>query len=153
MEGRAQPWDENKIHKTHFSIPMMPWKMEIQTGYRIIEVGGHGEVLSLFHGTNGSRQIKLDVWNHAEEKMVMDGSHGKKYLSGWHFLKTEEEAVEFFESKFRVTSGRFIVKCYVRDNVRSKHPDGKGKACWLAQDIMIKVEDVLDGMFRPYIKE
>lgn len=108
-------------------------------GYRLVEIRS-GKIWSLFHGTDGSRVIPLDVWHKANKKAVRDGSKGQLYESGWHFLKTKEDAENFFERMFRVREHRHVVKCRVRGNIRVKNHSTKGK-CWLADEIMILSED------------
>jgi len=111
-------------------------------GYRIVEIK-NGKVMSLFHGTNKSREIKLDVWNPCTKKPVQDGSgQKKKYMSGWHFLLSEEDCIKFFMSMFRIKDNRKVVRCEVRGSIRPKHPDGKGKPCYLADEILIRSEDI-----------
>ncbi len=112
-------------------------------GYRIIEFKNN-KVYSLFHGTNKSREIKLDIWNKANIKLVQDGNgqEKKKYVSGWHFLLTADECEKFFMKMFRIKTNRRIVRCEVRGNIRPKHPDGRGKPCFLADEILIRSSDL-----------
>lgn len=112
----------------------------MQIGYRIVEMK-NGKPMSLFHGTNGSREIPLDTWYPAAIKQVKDGTNGKLYEAGWHFLPTLEDAESFFNRMFRIKENRRVVKCYVRGNIRQKAHSTKGK-CWLADEIMIKSEDL-----------
>jgi hypothetical protein len=112
----------------------------METGYRIVEMRD-GKVMSLFHGTDRSREIPLGVWHKANVKMVRDGSNGEMYLSGWHYLKSREEAVEFFERRFRIKDDRYIVKCRVRGNIRRKWSGN----CWLADEIKIE-QRALEGL-------
>jgi len=109
-------------------------------GYRIVEIKNN-KVMSLFHGTNGSRQIPLNMWHKANIKDVSDGSKGKNYKSGWHFLLTLDETINFFTRMFRVKDNRYIVQCHVRKNIRQKTNSTKGK-CLLADEIMITNEQV-----------
>jgi hypothetical protein len=108
-------------------------------GYRIVEIK-NGKVMSLFHGTNKSREIKLDQWNTANKKMVRDGSNGEYYLSGWHTLTSREECQKFFMDTFRIKENRYIIKCEVRGDIRLKHKGGRFKPCMLADEILIKKE-------------
>jgi hypothetical protein len=110
-------------------------------GYRIVEIKNN-KVFSLFHATNGSREIPLDRWYRDEGNLlVRDGSGGKYYMAGWHFLKSKDDAVSFLERMFRIRTNRYVVKCHVRGNIRPKEHSTKGK-CWLADEIMIKSEDL-----------
>lgn len=111
-------------------------------GYRIVEVKS-GRVYSLFHGTNKSREIRLDEWNTADKKMVRDGRGNFTYESGWHFLPDRESCDRFLASKFRIKENRMVVPCYVDGNIRSKHPEGiKGTPCLLADKIYISSEAI-----------
>ena len=107
-------------------------------GYRIVEIK-NGKVMSLFHGTNKSREIPLGVWHKANIKEVKDGTDGKFYTSGWHFLESKEDAESFFERMFRIKENRKVVKCQVRCNIREKRNSKKG-GCLLADEILIKKE-------------
>jgi hypothetical protein len=110
-------------------------------GYRIVEIKD-AKVMSLFHGTNGSRIIPLDIWHKANIKPVRDGGKTAKYYdAGWHFLPSREDAINFLNRMFRIKDNRYVVKCYVRGNIRPKEHSTKGK-CWLADEIMIKSEDL-----------
>ena len=111
-------------------------------GYRIVEVKD-GKVFSLFHGTDRSREIPLCVWHKANKKMVKDGTNGKEYLSGWHFLESKDDAQSFFDRMFRVKDNRRVVRCYVRGDIRKKNNSKKG-SCWLANEILIKDSDLYD---------
>lgn len=108
-------------------------------GYRIVEIK-NGKVMSLFHGTNKSREIKLDQWNTADKKQVRDGSGNRYYLSGWHVLTGKEECQKFFMDTFRIKENRYIIKCEVRGDIRPKHKGGRFKPCLLADEILIKSE-------------
>jgi hypothetical protein len=111
-------------------------------GYRVVEIK-NGKPYSLFHGTNRSREIKLDQWHIADKKEVQDGSGQKKrYISGWHFLESEQAARDFFERMFRIKENRYVVKCKFRGSIRPKHPDGKGQPCLLADEIFISRKDL-----------
>lgn len=110
--------------------------------YRIVEIK-NGKVMSLFHGTNKSREIKLDQWNKCNKKLVQDGSGQKrKYISGWHCLSSKDECENFFMKMFKIKENRHIIKCEIRGDIRPKHPDGKGKPCILADEILIKSKDI-----------
>ena len=113
---------------------------DIKTGYRIVEIR-NGKIRSLFHGTNKSREIPLDVWYKANIKTVKDGTNGKLYRSGWHFLSSKEDAESFFERMFRIKTNRQVVKCLVRGNIRPKRNSRKG-GCLLADELMIRKGDL-----------
>ena len=101
-------------------------------GYKIVEYKD-GQIKALFHGTQGSRTFPINQWIKADQKFVTDGSHGKEYLSGFHFLKSKQEAEEFFSKKFKIKKNRRVVACEVRGNIRLK-PTG---TCWLADEIRL----------------
>ena len=87
--------------------------------YKIVEKHPDGGIKTLFHGVNRSRTIPKGKWLEAEEKMVRDGSCQTYYLSGWHILKTEEDAVEYlkrFKKRLELLS---IVPCEAEE-VRPK---------------------------------
>jgi len=69
------------------------------TLYKIVEKHPNG-LKTLFHGNNGSRSLETGVWLEANTKMVRDAAHGKRYLSGWHVLKSYQDAADFLK-KFR----------------------------------------------------
>jgi hypothetical protein len=111
-------------------------------GYRIVEIK-NGKVLSLFHGTQGSREIFLDVWNLCDFKFVRDGSKGQTYISGWHVMKSKEECENLFEKTFRIKENRKVIKCEVRGNIHPKHSwVEKDGACLLANEIFISSADI-----------
>jgi hypothetical protein len=114
--------------------------MEIKMieGYRIVEIKDN-KIMSLYHGTNKSRIIPLNIWYKANKKFAYDGSGGKYYETGWHFLPTLEEAQLFFDKMFRIKINRCIVRCYLRGNIRRKE---RSKS-WLADEILIKAEDIV----------
>ena len=115
-------------------------------GYRIVEIKD-GKVMSLFHGTGGSRIIPLNVWHKANIKLVRDGGKTAKYYdAGWHFLKSKEDADSFLNRMFRIKDSRYVVKCYVRGNIRPKEHSTKGK-CWLANEIKINYLDVAEAVY------
>lgn len=102
------------------------------TWYKIVEKHTEG-LRTLFHGNNGSRFLKTNTWLEANVKMVIDGSDGKRYLSGWHILRTRQNAIDFLK-KFRKRKELLhIVPCEVK-NVRVKPSN---KIVFLAQYIKI----------------
>lgn len=112
----------------------------IVDGFRIVEIK-NGKILSLFHGTNSSREIRLDVWNSCDKKLVKEGSHGKLYNSGWHFFTDYETAINFFSKKFKNKDNRFIVACKTRGNIRKKWDNPRCEV-FLADEILIRKEDI-----------
>lgn len=112
---------------------------EIWAGYRIVEIK-NGKMYSLFHGTDGSREIIPDQWNKANKKLVRDGTGKTYYDSGYHFLLSRDDCEKMFNSKFRNHDGRKIVKCFVRRNIRQKPT--KGSLSYLADEIFINSSEI-----------
>jgi hypothetical protein len=117
-------------------IYLMKWKKLMRKVYRIVEIKD-GKVKPLFHGISGRREFPLDRWVKADKKIVRDGSNEFRYLSGFHFLPTKEEAEHFFNTMFRIKENRFIIPCYVRGNIRLKRENKKSRNAWLADEIYI----------------
>ena len=91
----------------------------MKTYYKIVEKHQDG-LRTLFHGNKGSRILKTNIWLEANIKMVIDGSDGKKYLSGWHVLKSENATEIFLQKMFRVKKDRRIIPILVRGVLRPK---------------------------------
>jgi len=113
--------------------------------FRIFEVKD-GNIKSLFHGTDGSRTLPLDTWIQANIKEVRDGRGNFTYQSGFHVLLSEEEAINFFEKMFRIKENRQVLPCYIRGELRPKHKNPRKcvKQSWLADEILIKSEEVFN---------
>jgi hypothetical protein len=107
-------------------------------GYRICERNNSGELLTLFHGVNGSRKMDQGVWYSADIKPVRDGDpkRAKLYTSGFHFLFTYEECQDYL-SRFTAPRDLVVVECEV-EGVRQKHHSRSN--VWLADKMkLIKV--------------
>ena len=116
----------------------------IDVAYRIVEIKD-GKVKPLFHGIRGRREFPLDTWVKADMKMVKDGSSTFTYLSGFHVLRTKQEAEKFFSTMFRIKKDRYIIPCYVLGGFRRKHPKGKKglrAVSWLVDYIYINSHDI-----------
>lgn len=112
----------------------------MRTYYKIVEKHTDG-LRTLFHGNKGSRFLKTNVWLEANIKIVIDGSDGKRYLSGWHVLKSRQDAVDFLK-KFRKRRELLtIVPCKVK-NIRVKPSN---KIVFLTQYIKI-IKEEKDGI-------
>jgi hypothetical protein len=109
--------------------------------YRIVEIKD-GKILSLFHGTNGSRTIPWNIWVKADKKEVRDGSGKHTYLSGFHFLMNKDRAEEFFSKRFKIKNNRKIVMCHVRGNIRIKNENAK-PLCYLADEIKFVKSEIM----------
>ena len=102
--------------------------------YRIVEIK-NGKPHSLFHGTDGSREIPMNRWVDANIKTVHDGSCGTEYESGFHILLSAKEALEFFNKMFRIKENRIVIKCYAKGLRKKSHSK---RDVYLADKIMIK---------------
>lgn len=85
--------------------------------YKIV-VSYSGLLKTLFHGINGSRILKKNIWLKADEKYVSDGSGGKTYKSGFHVFLTKQTAKTYFK-KFKNKTNRIIIEC-LAENLRIK---------------------------------
>lgn len=88
--------------------------------YRICE-RKNNELLTLFHGINGSRKMPLNTWLYAIVKEVTDGTRktSTTYTSGFHVLPTLEETRKF-SKKFTAKRDLVIVECEIGDNYWEK---------------------------------
>lgn len=88
--------------------------------YRICEIK-KGKLLTLFHGINRSRELKIEQWHKAVVKPVTDGNRktSKVYKSGFHSLATIEET-RIFAKKFRAPRYLCIVKCEIKGETWDK---------------------------------
>jgi len=110
-------------------------EQKMTTWYKIVEKHPDG-FKTLFHGNNGSRLLETDVWLEANIKTVIDGSGGKRYLSGWHVLKNHQDAVDFLKKFRKRKELLYIVPCKAK-NIRVKPSN---KIVFLAQQIKIVKE-------------
>lgn len=106
--------------------------MDTEKWYKLIDIKDNSPY-TLFHGVNGSRELPVDEWIQADKKMVMDGSSGTEYLSGFHVLKSEEEALEYLEY-FKNVENKGIAICECK-NIRDKEHSRSN--VFLADDIRI----------------
>jgi len=65
--------------------------------WRLFEEQGD-DLLTLFHGLNGSRRIPPGQWLESPDKLVRDGV-GRWYQSGWHVF-ADESGLEYLQ-RFR----------------------------------------------------
>jgi len=75
--------------------------------YKIVEIVD-GEVRTLFHGLNGSRNMPRGVWLKALIRPVRDGSSGTWYMSGWHVFR---KLVDCYHYKDKFTSRLELLRC------------------------------------------
>ena len=83
-----------------------------RTYYRIVEMKD-GAPHSLFHGTQGRRELPLNEWINADLKMVSDG--GREYLSGFHLFKTHESAKTYLDTRFKHKHNKCVIVCYAKE--------------------------------------
>jgi len=107
-------------------------EQKMTTWYKIVEKHSGG-LKTLFHGNNGSRFLKTNIWLEANIKMVIDGSGGKRYLSGWHIMKNYQDAVDFLRKFRKRRELLHIVPCKAK-NVSVKPSN---KIVFLAQWVKI----------------
>ena len=104
--------------------------------YRICEKKGD-EYFTLFHGVGGSRKLEFGRWIIADRKMVIDGSDGTEYLSGFNVLPTWKDCNEYLRN-FRSGKDLRIVGV-ATGNVR---PKLHSRAPVLLADEIFLLEDV-----------
>jgi hypothetical protein len=101
------------------------------TYYRIVERYSKG-VRTLFHGTNHSRHLEPGVWLKSKEQFVQDGTGGRIYTSGWHILKTKEEAQAFKDKQFRTRLDKLeIIPVLIKGKIWKK--SHSRSEVWLAE--------------------
>ena len=88
--------------------------------YRMVEKDRHGNLKTLFHGINGSRILPINQWIHANIKLVSEGVNGKKYMSGFHSLKTLEECQKYAR-KFKKKENRYFVQIEIKGIRKKEH--------------------------------
>jgi hypothetical protein len=102
--------------------------------YKIVEIDDNKKVRSLFHGTNGTRLLKIERWMTANQKLVTDGSGVTRYLSGWQIVPSFRECLDYLQL-FKKKEGKAIVCCKaknVKPKQHSRHP------VYLAKEIKIE---------------
>ena len=102
--------------------------------YKIVEMDDNKNMRSLFHGTNGTRLLKIERWMAANQKLVANGSGVTRYLSGWQIVPTFQECIEYLQL-FKKKAGKAIVCCKaknVKAKPHSRHP------VYLAKEIKIE---------------
>ena len=88
--------------------------------WKIFEVED-GNVKTLFHGVNGSKSIRRVEIVSADEKMVIDGTNGTEYLSGFHVLLAKSVAEEYMKSFRKRTEKLRILPVFVGDLRKKEH--------------------------------
>lgn len=77
---------------------------------------------TLFHGVKGSRRLPLNEFINAEIKEGRDGSGQKKlYKTGFHVVKTKQQAEDFFMKMFRIKKNRVVCRVEVGKLWRKEH--------------------------------
>ena len=96
---------------------------------------------TLFHGVKGSRKLPLDTWVEAEIRKVKDGSCKVKYISGFHVLKTEQEAKSFLNKMFKYKNYRVITRVLVDEDSGLWKKEHSKSNVFLAKKIKILKKD------------
>jgi len=106
--------------------------IKVVRAYRIVEIR-EDKPYTLFHAlpnsAKRSRQIPVDTWLRAENKMVTDGSSQSQYLSGFNVLKNLDNMTDYTR-RFTKPRDLRIIEILVRDPLRSKSHSRSG--VWLA---------------------
>ena len=105
----------------------------MRVAWKIFEVEG-GNVKMLFHGVNGSKTIRRGEVVSADEKMVIDGSGGTEYLSGFHVLLAKSVAEEYIKSFNKRTERLRIMPVFVGDLRKKEHSRSE---VYLAKEMML----------------
>lgn len=93
--------------------------MNNQTVYKIFQHDPEkGTLRNLHHGINGSKTIPQQEWVKADEKMVIDGSGGTRYLSGIHCFDSIETLQKY--TKFS-KSNMVICECEAKSTRVKAH--------------------------------
>lgn len=74
----------------------------------------------------------MNTWLEADVRVVHDGTKGTPYLSGWHIIPTNDEALEYI-SKFKKRRENLkIIKVWAKDIWSKKHsPSSIYLARWI----------------------
>jgi hypothetical protein len=87
--------------------------------WKIVDMEGRS-CHTLFHGHPlWGRYLPKNVWLEAQTKLVTDGSGGKKYLSGWHIMKSYRNVVNYL-NVFTNVQNKAAVMCLAA-GVSKKH--------------------------------
>lgn len=81
--------------------------------YKIFE-SRNGLPCTLFHGLEGSRQLSVDAWLAAENKMVNNDSRANPYLSGFHSYPDLPDVYAWF-SNATILDRRFVTRVEISD--------------------------------------
>ena len=58
-------------------------------GFKAFRIDDQGRLRYLFRAHEGTSLVQLDTWMTAKQKWVRE-AQGRKYRSGFHFLRTDE---------------------------------------------------------------
>lgn len=95
--------------------------------YKIFEVKPDGRIMNLFHGFNGSREVKIGVEYKNEDKLIRDGGNNNYYKSGIHAHYSPEFSKKWLK-RFDSTNRKiFEIEGFVRENKATS--DGKVALC------------------------
>jgi hypothetical protein len=114
-------------------------------GFKAFRVDDNGRLRYLFRTHEGSSLVQLDVWMTAKKKWVREAK-GRKYRSGFHFLRTDEHIEKFM----KLTKNKYVfVPVHVR-NIRPKPHTSVGS--WLAQEIRVPRKFAVAGLLTALAK-
>jgi hypothetical protein len=100
------------------------------TALKAFRIDNQGRLRYLFRAHDGSSLVEFDTWLLAKRKWVREAA-GKKYRSGFHFLRHEKDIEKFM----KLTKNKYVlIPVHVR-NIRPKPRTSVGS--WLAQEIRI----------------
>jgi len=109
-------------------------------GFKAFRIDNQGRLRYLFRAHEGTSLVQLDTWMTAKQKWVRE-AQGRKYRSGFHFLRTDEHIEKFM----KLTKNKYVfIPVHVR-NIRPKPRTSVGS--WLAQEIRIPREFAMAGLF------
>lgn len=66
--------------------------------YRVFRKSKNGLPMTLFHGVNGKRELKLDDWLLANKRWVTNPGkkgEGRRFRAGFHVVPTLDEIVDY----------------------------------------------------------
>jgi hypothetical protein len=116
-------------------------------GYRLVEVK-NGKIMSLYHGTNGTRVITPGKTMTAYKTVAEEGTGGQKFISGFHFFPFESVAKKYMTRFKRTDRTLAVVPGFFTVNLRYKYTfyRGPGTIC-LSDKMRITKKDAAMAVF------
>jgi len=109
-------------------------------GWKIIELVDKPRFM--FCGLNGSRDIPLNQWLHAEHKTVSDG-RGTEYESGFHVIPRDLKSLQDYAKRFKNFDGKVVVQVVYQD---AAPKPTKNSLALLADRILLWATDLETAM-------